>query len=129
MQQIQQQQQVQQQVSRQEAARVVDDFAAKHEFVNDPDIANTMADLLEVAANRGRELSIDRAYEIAVQQHPEISKIVSQRKAAEAAAAGAVQKAKLAASSVPSTSLGGVATEPVGDDLRATIEAAWSRKI
>lgn len=117
-----QQEQVQNQ-----AKSAVEQFAETHEFVDDPDIANDMADLLEVAARRGRTLSMEDAYERAVQMHPTISKIVAQRKAAKTQTVD-VQKIRDATSSVKGSPMGG--GPPIApEDIRGHIMAAMDRQI
>lgn len=128
---MQQQQAQRQQMESQyqaRAAQTVEQFAATNEFVDDPEVSNTMADLLEVAARRGREMSIQEAYDRAVQMVPDIAKIVNQRKAAQSASAAAVERQKQAASSIKGAPSGGGA--PVNTkDLRSTLEAAFEGKI
>jgi predicted nucleic acid-binding protein len=115
----------QQQRVQQDAAKAVEDFASKNEFVDDPDIANDMADLLEMAAKRGRNLSMQDAYDRAVASHPTISKIVAQRKAAQKPAID-VQKIKDASSSVKGSPMGG--GPPLApEDIRGHIMAAMDR--
>lgn len=124
MRQQQIQQQTQQQQVFQQAASVVEQFAAQNEFLDDPEIANSMADLLEMSANRGRSMTIQQAYDQAVRLHPEISKIVDQRTAAKAAQS--VAAAKAASSSVKGSPMG--AGPATGDNsIRASLLASMDR--
>jgi hypothetical protein len=110
----------------QQAESVVDDFAAKNEFVDDPEISNTMADLLELSARRGRAMDIQEAYDRAVQMNPEISRIVEQRKAASSTKD--VERSRAAAKSVKGSPMGGSPLVDT-DDIRATLTAAFDGKI
>jgi hypothetical protein len=89
------------------------------------DVREDMADLLEVAARRNIDLSLEQAYERACQLQPEISKVLAARAAAKAAGnqKGSTQRARIAASSVRGTPTQ-VSTTSQPDSLRATIEAA-----
>lgn len=124
MQQTQSQRQQAEARAAQQAASAVEQFAAQNEFVDDPEISNTMADLLEMAANRGRSMTMQQAYDQAVRLHPDISKIVDQRSAARAAQE--VAKAKAAAVSVKGSPMG--AGPATGDgSIRASILSAMER--
>lgn len=74
MQGYQQQQQNQQQ---EQANQSVMQFAEQAEFLND--VRNDMADMIEIAAKRGVELSLEDAYKRACAVHPEISQILMER--------------------------------------------------
>jgi hypothetical protein len=108
----------------QQAVSEVDQFGSGKDFFND--VREDMADLIEVAARRGVDLSLEQAYERACQMNPEISRVLAQR-----AAAGQAQnqnrstaRARAASSSVRSTPVtGGVAATP--ENLRGALEAAW----
>lgn len=107
----------------QKATEEVETFGGTQEFFED--VREDMADLLEVAARRGIDLSLEQAYERACQMQPEISKVLAARAAAKAAGnqRGSTQRAKAAASSVRGTPTGG-STNSQPDSLRAAIEAA-----
>jgi hypothetical protein len=118
------QQQAQQQAE--EATREVSSFGEGKEFFDD--VREAMADLIEVAARRGVDLSLDQAYERACQMDPEISRVLAQRQAAGAAqnAGASTARNRAAASSVRSTPVtGGQAPNP--ENLRGAIEAAWDQ--
>ena len=95
-QQIQTYQQREQYEKQQQMAHVsseVQQFAAQNEFYND--VKGDMADLLDLAANRNRPMSMDEAYRLACSQHPTISKIVQARGSQES-----VNRKRQAASSI-----------------------------
>lgn len=101
----------------------VDSFAKGREFF--ADVREEMADLIEGRARRGIELSLEEAYNLALKLHPEVSGVLSQREAAEAAKAtqASTQRARAASSSLKSqpasASSGGQAK-----DIRGILEAA-----
>ncbi len=107
-----------------EADEAIDEFAEKHDFYED--LRDDMADLLEMAANRGRNMTMEEAYERAGAAHPDISKIMTQRKAAEENKLDAkgVQKKRDAASSVRG-SPAGAKTQSSEGSMRAVMEEAW----
>jgi len=93
------------------------------------DLREEMADILEVAAKRGRMLTMEQAYDQAVALNPEISKIMQQRAAAEAKKRQASDPSanKRAASTIrgaPNAS--GAATAKGGKvSRREALMAAW----
>lgn len=125
---FQQRQQQMQMKTQQEAE------AALSEFMNDPknefaaDVADEMADILEMAARRGVQMSLQDAYSRATMLHPSISKILEGRRSAQGAAqqTAAAQRARNAAVSVPGSGAPSVSSgdEDVGDDVRSAIGAA-----
>lgn len=78
----------------------VENFIAAQEFGND--VRHDMADIMDSAARRGIEMTLEQAYDRACKIHPEISEIFAQREAAGRNAGGAstVDAAAAAASSV-----------------------------
>lgn len=104
------------------ATTEVETFGVNKEFFED--VREDMADLLEMAAKRGVDLSLDAAYERACAMHPDVSQVMEARR--RAALAGnsqqSTQRARAAASSVRGTPSGVSTAAP--DDLRGTIEAA-----
>lgn len=125
MQHLQSQQSQRAEMERQKAFREVESAAAEMEFLDD--VRDDMADLMEVAARRGVELSLKDAYSRAVAMNPELSGILKQRDAAKAAetANAATQRTKAAASSVrnnPAPS----SREGPGDSIREHLEAAFA---
>lgn len=123
MAQLQQAQQQRSQTFLDTQHRTVAEFEDAHEFTND--VREDMADVLELTAKRGLSLSLDEAYARAIALHPEISSVLQQREAAQAAgkAQASTQRARAAASSVRSQPTGG-SPSPQSRDRRADLEAA-----
>jgi hypothetical protein len=94
------------------------------------DVRADMADLLELAARRGLQMTPKEAYNRAVLVHPEVSKVLQQRQAAQSAAnpAGSTQRSRAAASSIRSTPAapGGRPAQP--ESLRDAISAAFDSR-
>lgn len=120
---LQELQQSQAQRQSQKAAQEAEAFGNSHEFFND--VREDMADLIEVSHRRGVALSMEDAYNRACKMHPEVSKVFSQREAAEAAKANqaSMQRARAAASSVHSQPAVPVARGQA-KDVRGAIEAS-----
>ena len=95
------------------------------------DVREDMADLLDMAAKKGRALSLEQAYNQATLLDPEISALVSKQtqatQAAEAAAKAAAQaqRARRASVSVGGAPSGLISGSPAAGDRRAAIEAAF----
>jgi hypothetical protein len=112
-----------------QASQTAEEFAAdpKNEYYED--LREDMADLLDMAANRGRLMSIQEAYDRAASAHPEISKLVAKKQAVERAKAGKgnVERARRAASSqgqgTPANVSRGGGASPKG--IRASVSQAW----
>jgi len=96
MQEVQARESAQKQQIQVEVATELQQFEAdpKNEFFND--VRETMGDILEVAARRGKHVSLMEAYNQAVQFHPDISKISAarQKQATAAELTAAAQKAR-----------------------------------
>ncbi|NBD11824.1 hypothetical protein [Corallococcus silvisoli] len=94
------------------------------EFIDD--VRNDIADILELNARRGVEVSLKDAYKRACEMHPEVSKVLKQREQAQQAnaAQASTQRARTAASSVVTTPAG--PPGPKDDSLRGMIETAWA---
>jgi len=123
MSQFQQAQVVQQQRAQQEAVSEVQGFLTQAEFGED--VREEMADLLEVAQRRGRELSLQDAYRQACLANPRVRAVLEGRAKAGRGQVqtSAAQRAKAAAVSVsggPAIS----APRPDTDSVRSAIEAA-----
>ena len=117
MQQFQQQQQMQQQQAQNEISNEVNNFGSQHEFYND--VRSEMADLLDMAANRGRNMSMQEAYQTACLAHPQISKIMNARQSQKT-----VQKKQKASSSIYGTS-GGSMSGGAPESVEAALNSAW----
>jgi hypothetical protein len=113
-----------------------DAAAESQTFAEDPaneffeDLRHDIADILDLAANRGRILTLKQAYDLACKQNPDISKVIDERTSATKLKKDAEElaKSRKAASSQPSGSPGGVGGgggTPQG--RRGAIEAAWTR--
>jgi hypothetical protein len=119
VQQIQQRQQAQQQQVQQGVMSEVEVFAAdpKNEFYRE--VRMDMADILDLAAKRGVNMTLKEAYDRACLVHPEISKTLEQRRkrrSPERRAAAASSVAGAPAGAPPSS---GAAS------LRDALDAAW----
>ena len=118
LQQIHQQQQL---AEAQEANAMIGGFAQTHEFF--ADVREEMADLIEVAQRRGIELSLEDAYNRAVQLNPATAAVLGQRGPATQPQQS-VARARNAASSVRSQPSGTSVAPREPATLRAAIEAA-----
>jgi hypothetical protein len=117
LQQIQQREQYAAQQAQGQVAQEVNSFGAQHEFYND--VRSDMADLLDMAANRGRQMSMEEAYNTACAAHPQISKVMQQRQASQS-----VQQKRNAASSIHGTS-GGSMSGSAPNSIAAALNEAW----
>jgi hypothetical protein len=119
-------QQQRQQAYSQKAQQDVESFGQNKEFF--ADVKDDVADFLESAAKRGLRMSLEDAYARACALHPEVSRVLEQRKAASQANAqqASTQRAKTASSSVRSQPASAVSAAP-GDDMDSVLEASWSR--
>jgi hypothetical protein len=126
MNQFQQMQQMQQEQMQSKAGNDVQSFLANHEF--GMDVKDDMADLIEMAHKRGREISLDEAYEKACRSHPSIGKILANRdKASQVQSTNQVaQRARAASVSVSGAPSGGASGNSAAD-LRTALESAWSQ--
>ena len=98
----------------------------KNEFFND--VREDMGDLVEMAHRRGRRMTIDEAYQIAISARPDLKKILDGRGGGDRvrAAAAAAKAKKNAASSVASSTLTpGHVKSGEARSLRDDIAAAW----
>lgn len=106
MSEIQQARQAHEQRRQQEAVNQVEQFADKPYF---DDLRDEMADLMEVAANRGIEMTIEQAYQKAVALNPEVSDLITRQKQAEEARRNGgtrLAKARKAASTLTGAPVG-----------------------
>jgi hypothetical protein len=117
----------QQAAQRQEAVNSeVIEFSKTHEFL--PDVRLDMADLIDAAAARGVNMTMEEAYTKACAIHPEVSKILSERQEKERLLGG---RNTLAAKRAASSSVTGRKTGAGGAEnlaLRDTIAAAWDNQ-
>ncbi len=117
MQQQAQQQQAQQQAAQGQVAQEVNSFGAQHEFYTD--VRAQMADLLDMAANRGQEMSMEQAYNAACSMHPQISNIISGRDKQ-----ATVNQKKQAAASIQGSPGGRMGSSAPGS-MAAALNDAW----
>ena len=119
MSQQQQMQQERQQQTQNQAGTEVQRFAAdpKNEFYRD--VRMDMADILDLAAKRGLEMSMKDAYHRACLMHPEISSVMQARQRG-----GALAKKKNVAVSIQGNR-GGGGESASPESTRAALEAAW----
>jgi hypothetical protein len=125
MQQMQYQQTQRQQATQQELLSEITDFSTKAEFFED--VRQDVADLLELAANRGIKMTLQEAYDKATMLHPQVSSVVAQRKAAQAATrqTEVAHKARQASASLPTLGAPSQGNDEVmGDDIRSTLLAS-----
>lgn len=93
------------------------------------DLRDDIADIMEVAANRGRKITVRQAYERAVEFNPDIKKLITQHKVAAKPNGGkqVINRARRAAATIagaPMTRAGGVK----GDEKmsrRQQLAQAW----
>jgi hypothetical protein len=116
LQHYQQREQQAQQQSQQQISNELSSFAEKNEFYDD--VKMEMADLLDMAANRGRQMTLDEAYSIACSTHPSISKIIQNRQSQQS-----IQAKRTAASSVRGKA--GDLAAPANQSRTAALEEAW----
>ncbi len=114
----QREQQVQQGVQ-QKAGGEVQEFASNpaNEFY--ADVRGDMADILDMAHNRGVQLTLQQAYERACALNPEISRIQQSREQQKT-----LQSKRKAAASVTG-GMGGPGASAAPDSMRSAIENAW----
>lgn len=90
-------------------------------------VREDMADILEAAARRGTQMSLQDAYKRATLAHPQIADILSQRALAQSASqqTAAAQRSRNASASLPSGGAPSQAREEdEGDDVRSAIQAS-----
>lgn len=114
-----QQAQQQQQRGQQEVTSSVEMFSKDpaNEFYND--VRMDMADLMDLAANRGQEMSLSDAYARACQMNQGISTIIGSRRSA-----GEISTKRKAAASISGGPGGPGGNSAIGS-MRSTIEDIW----
>ena len=107
--------------------------SASVQFLNDPtnefawDVKDDMADLMEYAAKRGQQMSLQEAYRRATMLHPDISKILESRKPTQEPLSEAAIRAKRTASVSPASSgapVGGDEDDDQAGDLRSDLRSS-----
>lgn len=124
MQQLGTMQQNKQQATQQNANASVQAFGEKAEFLND--VRMDMADLIDMAAKQGRELTLEQAYDRACALNPEVSQILETRKKEERilGSSNSIAAKRNAASGLNGRMTGGTGA-PSSQSLRDTISNAW----
>lgn len=89
---------------------------AKNEFYND--VRMDMADIMDLATNQGKAITLQEAYDKACMLSPEISVVLSARKSA-----GSIAGKRKAASSISGKRSGLASHIPAGQSMRDTIAA------
>jgi hypothetical protein len=119
MQQWQQSQQAQQAQLQNQVGQEINQFASdpKNEFYMD--VRNDMADLMDLAAQRGQEMSLEEAYRRACAMNPQVAQVMESRKAAQQ-----LESKRRAATSVAG-SPGGTPSANAPTSIRAALAAAW----
>lgn len=110
---------------RSHTARVAEFSKTVDPVLFNEDVRHDMAALIDAAAARGVELSLQDAYDRAVRANPESWAIVQQKEQAKLAATKqqATQRSEAAGSSVKSRPASPVGGETKGNSLRADLEA------
>ncbi len=125
MNEIQQARQQTEQRKEQEAVALIEKHADKPFF---DDLRDDMADLMEIAAKRGVDMTLEDAYQKAVSLNPEISAILASRKAAEEARKNGgtrIARARRAASTITGAPANGADGKASPKTRREQIAAAW----
>jgi hypothetical protein len=121
---VQQNQQTSQQQVQETAQNDVGTFEQTAEFIND--VRNDMADLLDMAASRNQEMTLQQAYDKACALNPEISGIISQRASDDLLKGNqqSNQNKRYAASSIRGNQVA-TNTGPVDDSIMGALNQAW----
>ena len=121
---VQQNQHSSQQQTQQTAQTEVNTFEQKAEFIND--VRNDMADLLDMAASRGQEMSLQQAYDKACAINPEISAVISQRSSDDLIKGNRQNNTnkRYAASSIKGSQVG-INTGNSDDSIMGALNQAW----
>jgi hypothetical protein len=102
----------------------LDGFAAAHEFYDD--VKEDMADIIEMAARRGKNVSLTEAYERATLLSVPVRAVMEQRRAASASqqSHAVAQQAKAGAFGIQNSAETTTTNLPAGDSIRDSIERA-----
>lgn len=119
MAQVQQQQQYEQQQVANAVNSEIGAFSQSTENEFYSDVKMQMADIMDLAANRGQNMGLKEAYDTACQLNPEIKRILDGRAVAASSASR-----RRAGSSIHGTP-GGPGASAAADNMRNAIEDAW----
>jgi len=125
--QFQQQQYYQQQQAQQATQAELQQFASQAEFMED--VRMDMADLMDLASQQGKQITLQEAYDRACWANPEIRNVLTKRQQAEQAQQvnQTAQRAKRAAVSVSGSAPPSGSQTSGGGNLRDDLEFAFSR--
>ena len=126
-QQLTQRQQQQMQQKEQEAYQYLQNFAQQHEYFQD--VAEDISAILEAAQQRGKQITLEQAYEMACNMNPEIKPLMEKKRQAEAAKSQneVAQKAKRASVGIRGSAPMDAAQQSGGGSLRDDLEFALSQ--
>jgi len=126
-QQLTQRQQQQMQQKEQEAYQYLQNFAQEHEYFQD--VAEDISAILEAAQQRGKQVTLEQAYEMACNMNPEIKPLIEKKRQAEAAKSQneVAQKAKRASVGIRGSAPMDSAQQSGGGSLRDDLEFALSQ--
>lgn len=113
---LERQKQLHEQQMQENTNREVESFAQSHEFYQD--VRLDMADLIDLAANQGRNLTLEQAYNMACAANPEIQSVIKNRNNMNS-----IAQKRNAASSISGRKAGNATQAP--DSLREALEQAW----
>jgi len=107
------------------AAQTIEEAEAKLPFFED--LREEIADFLEIAAARGRELTVEKAHEMAVNSRPDIKKILDQRARAATLKSDPAKIAakKKAAKTIHGAPRGEGGGDGKGKSRRSVLSDAW----
>lgn len=107
----------------------INQFSQSNDFADDPRILESMSILFEAANRQKKPITLERAYNAALHMNPDVKAIVDQRKAAANAQTPnqSISRARLASSSVKSSSPANIGTPLEGTDVLSYLKAAASQ--
>lgn len=111
----------------QSAQSEIEEFSQNAEFLQD--VRNDMADLLEMAAQRGVQLTLQDAYNKACALHPEVSAIIASREKEQRIMNGNQEAQRKKAASVSITGKKAGEGAPANLSLRDELSQAWNEQI
>ena len=126
-QQFTQRQQQQMQQKEQEAYQYLQNFAQEHEYFQD--VAEDISAILEAAQQRGKQITLEQAYDMACNMSPEIKPLIEKKRHAEAAKSQneVAQKAKRASVGVRGSAPVAGAQQSGGGSIRDDLEFALNQ--
>ena len=113
--------------SKAEANQSVAEFSQSAEFIND--VRLDMADLMDMAAARGIQMTLQQAYDKACAIHPDVSKIMAERAKQQQMMGTTAQAQAKRNAAVSITGQQRGTTTPAANSLRESIEQAWNESL